>query len=96
MRDLIDWMREYNIQQSVDGINPPLSYFGYDCAFHNWTEATNHITNYLQSVDPEEAGNIQNRLENYTIEDARYVYNFLESKKDEYLFASSEKEYERS
>jgi len=93
MRDLIKCMRIYNVQHSVDGNDPPLCYFGYDCAFHNWTEATNLIIDYLQSVDPEEVENIKSRLENYTIEDARYVCDFFESKKDEYILSGSEKDY---
>ncbi|MBL7111731.1 MAG: erythromycin esterase family protein [Bacteroidales bacterium] len=93
MRDLIDWMREYNIQHSAEGKAPALSFYGYDCAFHNWTEATNLITRYLQSVDPGEAETIKTRLENYTAEDARYVRDFFESRKDEYILNGSEKEY---
>ncbi len=93
MRDLIDWMRTYNVQHSADGEDPPISYFGYDCAFHNWTEATNLIINYLQYIDPEKSETIKSRLENYTTEDACYVCDFLESNKDEYTLSGSEKDY---
>ncbi|KPK84747.1 MAG: hypothetical protein AMS27_09080 [Bacteroides sp. SM23_62_1] len=94
MRDLIDWMREYNIEHAEDGKTPPLSFFGYDCAFHNWTEATNLITDYIQTVDPAEAENIKNRLENYTLDDARYICDFIQSKKDEYILSGSETDYD--
>jgi len=93
MRNLNDWMRAYNIQYSIEGKDPPISYFNYDCAFHNWTEAINLIVNYLQSVDPEAAEKIKSRLNNYTIEDARYVFEFIESRKDIYTLSGSEKDY---
>ncbi len=93
MRDLIDWMRAYNVDHSVEGQAPPISYFGYDCAFQNWNEAINLITGYLQVVDPDKKETIRTILENYTVEDARYVCDFLESNKEEYVSLSSDYEF---
>ncbi|UCF40491.1 MAG: erythromycin esterase family protein [Gemmatimonadota bacterium] len=92
MQDLIAWMREYNVQRG--GEEPPLHYYGYDCAFLSWTEPTNLIAGYLETVDPTAVTDITARLENYTVEDARYVYDFLAANAAAYVALSSEEEFE--
>jgi erythromycin esterase len=93
MLNLIDWMRSYNMAHTQDADYTPIRYFGYDCAFHNWTEAIHIITGYLHLVDPEETAHISSMLENYTVEDARHVCDFLELNKTGYVSKSSEDEF---
>jgi erythromycin esterase len=91
MQDLIAWIREYNLQRGEQ--EPALHYFGYDCAFRSWAESINLIVGYLEVVDPGAVGEITTRLDNYTLEDAQYVYDFLTAKADEYVAQSSVEEY---
>jgi len=91
MQDLIVWMRNYNLQR--DPQDPPLHYYGYDCAFRSWTEAINLVVSYLEVVDPEAVDDITTRLNNYTAEDALYVYDFLTTRADDYVSQSSAQEY---
>jgi erythromycin esterase len=92
MQDLIGWMREYNLQRGSE--EPLLHYYGYDCAFLSWTESINLIGGYLEVVDPAAVAEITTRLNNYTVEDARYVYEFLVAHADDYVAQSSPAEYE--
>lgn len=92
MRDLIVWMREYNLQRGDQ--DPALHYYGYDCAFRSWTESINLIAGYLQVVDPGAVDEITARLDNYTLEDAQYVYDFLAANADPYIAQSSIAEYQ--
>jgi erythromycin esterase len=92
MQELIAWIREYNVER--DQQTPPLHYLGYDCAFRSWTHAIALIAEYLQVVDPGAVDDITARLENYTLEDARYVYGFIEARRDAYIAQSTTSEYE--
>lgn len=92
MRNLIDWMREYNVQYADTGTT--IQYFGYDCAFHNWDQATALISEYLQTVDPAAVTEITDRLSNYTTDDAEYVIDYLSSHKDQFINAGNQPEYE--
>lgn len=92
MQDLIAWMREYNIQRGAE--EPALHYLGYDCAFRSWTESINLIAGYLELVDPGAVDEITTRLNNYTLEDAQYVYDFLAANAVEYTAQSNAEEYE--
>ncbi|MGD2215570.1 MAG: hypothetical protein PVJ64_02390 [Gemmatimonadales bacterium] len=89
---LIAWIREHNVQRGEH--DPALHYYGYDCAFRSWTESTNLISGYLEVVDPGAVEDITTRLNNYTLEDARYVYDFLAANADAYIAQSSSEEYE--
>jgi erythromycin esterase len=93
MQSLISWMRQYNIDHPGSGNEPSLHFYGYDCAFSDWTEAINLITSYLQVVDAGEAENIKTRLLQHTEEDAIFVQNFFSTKESVYTSLSSEKEY---
>lgn len=92
MQDLIAWIREYNLQRGEQ--DPVLHYYGYDCAFRSWTESINLIAGYLEVVDPAAVDEITTRLNNYTLEDARYVYDFMAANADEYIALSSAEEYD--
>ncbi|MGD2151787.1 MAG: erythromycin esterase family protein [Gemmatimonadales bacterium] len=92
MQDLIAWMREHNVQRGEQ--EPALHYFGYDCAFRSWTESINLIAGYLEVVDPAAVDEVTTRLNNYTLEDAQYVYDFLAANAAEYIAQSSADEYE--
>jgi erythromycin esterase len=92
MRDLIDWVRAYNIQRAAE--EPVLHFLGYDCAFLAWTESIALIADYLAVVDPTAVDEITTRLDNYTLEDAQYVYDFLSSRRDDYIALSSVESYE--
>lgn len=92
MQDLIEWIREYNLQR--DPQSPELHYLGYDCAFRRWTESAYFITEYLRVVDPGAVDDITTRLDSYTLEDARYVFDFFAGKSAEYIALSSTEEYE--
>jgi erythromycin esterase len=91
MQDLIEWMREYNLQRGVG--RPALHYYGYDCAFRSWTESIILITEYLEVVDPAAVAETTARLENYTLEDAEYVYSSLVGNADAYIALSDSAEY---
>ncbi|UCG85010.1 MAG: erythromycin esterase family protein [Gemmatimonadota bacterium] len=92
MRDLIDWMRSHNVQRSPG--DPLLHFFGYDCAFRSWEESIALIADYLAVVDPAAVADITTRLENYTLEDSEYVYDFIASRRDTYVALSSLESYE--
>jgi erythromycin esterase len=94
MQNLISWMRQYNVDHSGTGNEPSLHFYGYDCAFSNWTEPINLITSYLQVVDAGEAENINTRLLQHTKEDAIYVHDFFSTKESLYTSLSSEEEYQ--
>jgi erythromycin esterase len=87
MRDLIEWARTHNVGRSPQ--DPLLRFLGYDCAFRSWTEATALIADYLAVVDPNVVDDITTRLDNYTLEDAEYVYDFISSRATEYTALSS-------
>jgi erythromycin esterase len=92
MQDLMAWMREYNLQRGEQ--EPALHYYGYDCAVRSWTESANLIAGYLEVVDPGAVAEITTRLENHTLADAQYVYDFLAARADEYIAASNNEEYQ--
>jgi erythromycin esterase len=93
MQGLINWMRQYNIDHPSNINGPALHFYGYDCAFANWTEAIKLITTYLQAVDPGEVDNISTRLLQHTKEEAEFVTAFFISRKSQYTSLSSEKDY---
>ncbi|MEJ2679283.1 MAG: erythromycin esterase family protein, partial [Gemmatimonadota bacterium] len=91
MQDLIAWIREHNLQRAEG--EPALHYFGYDCAFMNWTESINLLAEYLGRVDPDVVGDVTTRLNNYTLEDARYAVDLMTANADGYQERSSPDEY---
>jgi erythromycin esterase len=93
MQDLISWMWQYNLSHPDIGNGPALQYFGYDCAFSDWTEAIKLITDFIREVDPAEETNINIRLQEHSREQAVWVRDFIEANALEYTAQSSEKEY---
>ncbi|MBN1781857.1 erythromycin esterase family protein [bacterium] len=91
MRDLIDWMREYNLEQTDSG--RMIHYLGYDCAFRDWDRAAEVLSGYLDTVDPESVPDVAARLENYTIDDARWVHDLFISRSADYIGRSDSLEY---
>jgi len=91
MRDLIEWMHNYNLEYADQGT--VLQYIGYDCAFHNWIQAINLISEYIQSVDSTAEPDIKERLNNYTTDDAEYVLDYFVSFAEEFISKSSDSEY---
>jgi erythromycin esterase len=91
MRDLIDWMREFNLQNQAQGRT--LRFFGYDCAFHDWEEATEQVTGFLEISDPAAVSEVEGRLENYTKEDADWVQAYFQTHAQELMAAGGEDEY---
>jgi erythromycin esterase len=90
MQELIEWMRTYNVQHG--GPIPLLHYYGYDCAFRSWDASIDLITSYLEVVDPDVVDDVTTRLNNYTLDDARYVYTLLTNNADAYMaFSDSSK-----
>lgn len=80
MRELIDWMRTYNMEQTDP--HAKIHYVGYDCAFHNWEQAIALIANYIQEADPDAVSDITEKLNNYTLEDADGVHAYFVSNQD--------------
>ena len=91
MRDLIEWVREYNLERSPTA--PPLRFLGYDCAYLAWTETTLLIAEYLTLVDQASVDEVTARLDNYTLADAEYVVDLFTAHADDYAAASSADEY---
>ena len=74
-RDLIEWMREYNL---VHGNR--LQYYGLDIGgfYQNWKRPLDLVYGYLKEVDPEFTQSLKERLAPFLIvmtENARINYN---------------------
>lgn len=91
MRDLIAWVREYNLARAPN--DPPLRFLGYDCAYLAWTETKLLLAEYLAVVDPGMVDEVTARLDNYTLADAEYVADLFTAHAAEYTAASSADEY---
>ena len=92
MRELIHWMRDYNEQAA--GQRPLLHYYGYDCAFADWTEASRVITDYLALVDAAVVAEATERLDRYTTDDAEWVVDLLASNRGDYVALEGEEAYD--
>ncbi|MBE0592378.1 MAG: erythromycin esterase family protein [Gemmatimonadales bacterium] len=91
MRDLIEWVRDYNLQRAPS--DPPLRFLGYDCAYIAWTEASLLIAEYLTVVDPTVVDEVTARLDNYTLADAQYVVDLFTTHADDYAAVSGADEH---
>jgi erythromycin esterase len=91
MRDLIDWMRSYNMEQSDPG--RMVHFLGYDCAFHNWDMAIEVLSGYMHTVDPGAGKKVEGHLENYTPEDARWTRDWFTLHEEEYIQRSDSLQY---
>jgi len=91
MRTLIEWMREYNVQN--EGSGRALQYFGFDCAFHDWGGAIELITEFLETADPGAVAEVSARLGNYAIDDVQWVQNYFVSNSAELIQSGGEHGY---
>lgn len=92
MRTLINWMREYNVRN--EGSGRTLQYFGFDCAFRDWDGATELITEFLDTADPDAVAEVSARLGNYTIDDVQWVQDYFSSHSAELIQNGGEHGYE--
>ena len=91
---LITWMREYNEQLTDGEKNRKVTFLGYDCINSTRKPTIERLETYLNKVEPGVTTELIDRIKNDDKAGAVYVREFLESKQDEYIAISGQRQFE--